>query len=75
MQASHPLNLKLADVSLFGVEDDANQVAFSAVFLVILHPLDLLKRLPSVYLEFSVSRSNVPLLGTKILDCDYCFEK
>ncbi len=49
---SHPRNLKLADVSLFRIKNNANQVALATIFLIIFHLFDLLKRLPVSHLEF-----------------------
>ena len=43
--SSDLLPLKLADVSCLGVKDDANQVPFPGIFLIIFHSLELLKRI------------------------------
>ena len=46
------LNLKPADIPCLGVKNDANQIPFSTIFLVIPHHFDLLKWLPVGHLEF-----------------------
>ena len=56
-----PLPLKLADVSLLRVKNNANQIALSFIFLVIFHLPDLLKWLPVGHLEFKKKGSAIDL--------------
>ena len=75
----HPLNLKLADIPCLRVEDNANQIAFPFILLVVLHLPDLLKWLPVAHLEFKEKGSpadlqrqvNPPLVAHTLGDDDH----